>query len=128
MRRAEDKDTVVYHDFYHTTNPFLENHSKARIKTLKKESHAVFEIREEEPIAHFLKEETIKSLKGQLEVRENQEMEIEESKENENKKANKKKNQEEEVKGSRKRKQKKDRMEQKIEKTKKSRSSKKEDK
>jgi len=43
LRKAEDKDHLEYHDFFHDTNYILRKHSKIRVKTLKKEGHSVIE-------------------------------------------------------------------------------------
>jgi superfamily II DNA or RNA helicase len=41
LRRAEDKDTLDYHDFDFTIDSYLENHSKLRMKHLKQEGHKI---------------------------------------------------------------------------------------
>lgn len=41
LRCAPDKDILDYYDFMFKTNPYLEKHSKTRIKTLKSEGHDI---------------------------------------------------------------------------------------
>jgi superfamily II DNA or RNA helicase len=41
LRPADDKDVLNYHDFYFHINPYLEDHSKKRIKILRKQGHEV---------------------------------------------------------------------------------------
>lgn len=41
LRPADDKDILNYHDFYFHINEYLEDHSKRRIKILKKQGHEV---------------------------------------------------------------------------------------
>lgn len=41
LRTANDKEILNYYDFYFTINPYLEKHSKSRIKILKKEQHKI---------------------------------------------------------------------------------------
>jgi superfamily II DNA or RNA helicase len=41
LRRASDKDHVVYHDWYFHNNDYLTKHSRKRIAVLKKEGHDV---------------------------------------------------------------------------------------
>ena len=41
LRPADDKDVLYYHDFYFHINEYLEDHSKKRIKILKKQGHEV---------------------------------------------------------------------------------------
>lgn len=41
LRRASDKDHVVYHDWYFHNNDYLTKHSKKRVAVLKKEGHNV---------------------------------------------------------------------------------------
>lgn len=41
LRVAQDKDILEYHDFLFKINEYLEDHSKGRIKILKKEKHKV---------------------------------------------------------------------------------------
>jgi superfamily II DNA or RNA helicase len=41
LRRANDKDHVVYHDWYFHNNDYLTKHSKKRVKVLTNEGHKV---------------------------------------------------------------------------------------
>lgn len=41
LRCAEDKEILDYYDFMFKINPYLDKHSKHRIKTLKKEGHEI---------------------------------------------------------------------------------------
>ena len=46
LRTADDKEIMNYYDFFFTINPYLEKHSKERIRILEHEGHTV-EIKEE---------------------------------------------------------------------------------
>ncbi len=46
LRTADDKEGLNYHDFFFTINPYLEKHSKERIRVLEQEGHTV-EVKEE---------------------------------------------------------------------------------
>ena len=41
LRLADDKEKLKYFDFYFRINPYLENHSKKRVKILREEGHEV---------------------------------------------------------------------------------------
>jgi len=42
LRKAIDKDILCYHDFMFIGNPYLERHSRARARVLRKEGHLRF--------------------------------------------------------------------------------------
>lgn len=42
LRKADDKDVLDYHDFVFNNNHYLNDHSKQRIKWLKKEGHPIY--------------------------------------------------------------------------------------
>ncbi|MFW5794555.1 MAG: DEAD/DEAH box helicase [Bacillota bacterium] len=42
LRPSKDKEYLEYHDFYFTNNKYLEDHSKQRIKWLKREGHPIY--------------------------------------------------------------------------------------
>ena len=46
LRTADDKEKLHYYDFYFTLNPYLEKHSKERVRVLEGEGHKV-EIKDE---------------------------------------------------------------------------------
>ena len=62
LRRSKDKNVVFYHDFYHKTNHFLENHSKERIKTLSLEGHEILQSQDLDEMDKIIQEKTIQYL------------------------------------------------------------------